>query len=131
MTRCALSSTCLSGQEWEPDNHDDEIQEYITRTNREYARKPGARSTMRMGRNDLVAPELVGTTPAEAQNLKMAQGVDIQIGRDRDRRRNDSDATLGIGPGGLTVGPRQNCRMVTTTIERDGRTIPRKERRCD
>jgi hypothetical protein len=77
------------------------------------------------------APLLVGTTPAEAQNLKMAQGVDIQIGRDRDRRRNDSDATVGIGPGGVTVGPRQNCRMVTTTIERDGRTITRKERRCD
>ena len=27
---------------------------------------------------------LVGTIPAEAQNLKMAQGVDVQIGRDRD-----------------------------------------------
>jgi hypothetical protein len=75
---------------------------------------------------------LVGTSPAEAQNLKMAQGVDVQIGRDRDRRRNDSDATVGIGPGGITVGPRQNCRMVTTTVERgDGRTITRKERRCD
>jgi len=37
---------------------------------------------------------LVGTIPAEAQNLKMAQGVDVQIGRDRDRRRNDSDATV-------------------------------------
>ena len=77
-------------------------------------------------------PLLVGITPAEAQNLKMAQGVDIQVGRDRDRRRNDSDATVGIGPGGVTVGPRQNCRMVTTTVERgDGRTITRKERRCD
>ena len=75
---------------------------------------------------------LVGTIPAEAQNLKMAQGVDVQIGRDRDRRRYDSDATVGIGPGGVTVGPRQNCRMVTTTVERDdGRTITRKERRCD
>jgi hypothetical protein len=28
------------------------------------------------------APLLVGTIPAEAQNLKMAQ-VDVQIGRDR------------------------------------------------
>jgi hypothetical protein len=75
---------------------------------------------------------LVGTIPAEAQNLKMAQGVDVQIGRDRDRRRNDTDATVGIGPGGVTIGPRQNCRMVTTTVERpDGRTITRKERRCD
>ena len=55
---------------------------------------------------------LVGTFPAEAQNLKMAQGVDVQIGRDRDRsRRNDSDVTVGIGSGGVTVGPRQNCRM--------------------
>jgi hypothetical protein len=55
----------------------------------------------------------------------MAQGVDVQIGRDRDdrydrdRRRYDSDATVGVGPGGVTVGPRQRCRMETTTIERD------------
>ena len=82
------------------------------------------------------APLLVGAIPAEAQNLKMAQGIDVQIGRDRDdrdrRRRNDSDVTVGVGPGGVTVGPRQNCRMVTTKVERDdGRTITRKERRCD
>jgi hypothetical protein len=82
------------------------------------------------------APLLVGTIPAEAQNLKMAQGVDVQIGRDRDdrdrRRRDDSDVTIGVGPGGVTVGPRQNCRTVTTTVQRDdGRTITRKERRCD
>ena len=65
------------------------------------------------------APLLVGTIPAEAQNLKMAQGVDVQIGRDRDRpRRNDLDVTVGIGSGGVTVGPRQSCRMVTTTVER-------------
>jgi hypothetical protein len=82
------------------------------------------------------APLLVGAIPAEAQNVKMAQGVDVQIGRDRDdrdrRRRNDSDVTVGVGPGGVTVGPRKNCRMVTTTVDRDdGRTITRKERRCD
>ena len=42
------------------------------------------------------------------------------------------DVTVGIGSGGVTVGPRQNCRMVTTTVERaDGRSITRKERRCD
>jgi hypothetical protein len=40
--------------------------------------------------------------------------------------------TVGVGPGGVTVGPRQRCRMVTTTVERDdGRRITRKERRCD
>jgi hypothetical protein len=79
------------------------------------------------------APLLVGAIPAEAQDLKMAQGIDVQIGGDRDRRRrNDSDVTVGVGSGGLTVGPRQNCRMVTTTVERgDGRSITRKERRCD
>ena len=75
----------------------------------------------------MTAPSLVSTTPAKAQTLKMAQGVDVQLGRDRDdrdrRRRNDSDVTIGVGPGGVTVGPRQNCRMVTTTVERDdGRT---------
>jgi hypothetical protein len=78
-------------------------------------------------------------TPAKAQGVKMAQGVDVQIGRDRgdrydrDRRgRYDSDTTVGVGPGGVTVGPRQRCRTVTTTIEGDdGRLIRRKERRCD
>src|ERR1700681_1997538 len=78
-------------------------------------------------------------TPAKAQGVKMAQGVDVQIGRDRDDRydrdrgrRYDSDATVGVGPGGVTVGPRRHCRMETTTIERDdGRRITRRERRCD
>ena len=32
----------------------------------------------------MTAPLLVGTVPAKAQNVKMAQGVDVQIGRDRD-----------------------------------------------
>ncbi|NOJ48449.1 hypothetical protein [Bradyrhizobium archetypum] len=72
------------------------------------------------------------------QDVKMAQGVDVQIGRDRDddrydrRRRYDSDTTVGVGPGGVTIGPRRHCRMVTTTVERDdGRRITRRERRCD
>ena len=77
-------------------------------------------------------------TPAKAQDLKMAQGVNVEIGRDRydrsdryDRDRRRDDATVGIGPGGVTIGPRQRCRMVTTTIERGDRTITRRERRCD
>ena len=77
-------------------------------------------------------------TPANAQGVKMAQ-VDVQIGRDRgdrydrDRRgRYDSDTTVGVSPGGVTVGPRQRCRVVTTTVEGDdGRRITRQERRCD
>jgi hypothetical protein len=72
-------------------------------------------------------------TPSKAEELKMAQ-VDVQIGRDRyDRYDRDRgrDATVGIGPGGVTVGPRQRCRMVTTTVERGDRTITRRERRCD
>ena len=77
-------------------------------------------------------------TPAKAQGVKMAQ-VDVQIGRDRgdrydrDRRgRYDSDTTVGVSPGGVTIGPRQRCRMVTTTVEGDdGRRITRQERRCD
>jgi hypothetical protein len=80
----------------------------------------------------------LAATPAKAQNLRVAQGVDIQVGRERDdgyrRHRYDSDATVGVGPGGISIGPRrrQNCRMVTTTVERgDGRTITRKEQRCD
>ena len=81
------------------------------------------------------SPLLVGTVPAKAQDLKMAQGIDVQVGRDRDysdRRRRDSDVTVGVGPGGITVGPRRHCRTVTTRIERDdGRMITRRERRCD
>ena len=82
-------------------------------------------------------------TPAKAQGVKMAQ-VDVQIGRDRDdryyredrdyrdRRRYNSDTTVGVGPGGVTVGPRQHCRTETRTVERDdGRTITRRERVCD
>ena len=79
-------------------------------------------------------------TPANAQGVKMAQ-VDMQTGRHyedrddrdyRDRRRYDSNTTVGVGPGGVTVGPRQRCRTVTTQVERDdGRMITRRERRCD
>jgi hypothetical protein len=66
-------------------------------------------------------------TPVKAQGVKMSQ-VDMQTGRHfedrddrdyRDRRRYDSNATIGVGPGGVTIGPRQRCRMETTTIERD------------
>ena len=78
-------------------------------------------------------------TPAKAQGVKMAQ-VDMQTGLhiddpahySKDRRRYDSNAAVGVGPGGVTIGPRQRCRMETTTTERDdGRTITRRERRCD
>jgi hypothetical protein len=80
-------------------------------------------------------------TPAKA--VKVAPGVDVQIGRDHDdrydwdrrqrfdRQRFDSDTTVGIGPGGVAVGPPQRCRMETTTTERDGRWLMREERRCD
>jgi hypothetical protein len=90
--------------------------------------------TLAMAAVLMPAPLVIGSTPAEAQNLRMAQ-VDVQLGRDRDdsyRHRRDSDVTVGIGPGGVRVGPRQNCRMVTTTIDRgDGRMITRRERHCD
>ena len=78
-------------------------------------------------------------TPTKAQDMnqgiKMAQ-VDVQIGRDRDdrydrRRRHDSDTTVGVGPGGVTVGPRERCRTETVTVERNGRSVTRRERRCD
>jgi hypothetical protein len=81
-----------------------------------------------------------GVVPAKAENLKMAQvGVEIGVGQDRGvreervrRERRDSDVTVGVGPGGVRVGPRDHCRMVTTKVERDdGSSITRKERRCD
>jgi hypothetical protein len=88
------------------------------------------------------AAAVLGTAPlvpsANAEGVKMAQGVDVQIGRDRDyrydrdRRDYDRDTTVGVGPGGVTIGPRHRCRTETTTIERpDGRMITRRERRCD
>ena len=54
-------------------------------------------------------------TPAQAEGVKMAQGVDVQIGRDRDdrydrERRYDRETTVGVGPGGVTIGPRERCR---------------------
>jgi hypothetical protein len=83
----------------------------------------------------IAAAAVAVLTTAPVITPAKAQGVDIQVGRDRDdgyRHRRDSDVTVGVGPGGITVGPRRNCRMVTTTIERDdGRMITRKERRCD
>jgi hypothetical protein len=82
----------------------------------------------------VVAAAAVLTTTPLVTPAK-AQGVDVQIGRDRyDRYDRDrrSDTTVGLGPGGVTIGPRQRCRMETTTIERDdGRMITRRERRCD
>jgi hypothetical protein len=78
-------------------------------------------------------------TPAKAQDVKMAQ-VDMQTGLhiddpahySKDRRRYDSNATVGVGPGGVTIGPRQRCRMETDAIKRDdGRRITRRERACN
>ncbi|MEH2513597.1 hypothetical protein V1291_004951 [Nitrobacteraceae bacterium AZCC 1564] len=72
-------------------------------------------------------------TPTKAQ-------VDVQVGpgydrydRDYDRgRRYDRDTTVGVGPGGVTIGPRRHCRMVTVRVERDdGSAFTRRERRCD
>ena len=82
----------------------------------------------------MTAPPLGGTYAAKAQNLNVAQGVDVQTGRergDRDRGRRDRDVTIGVGPGGITVGPRRGCRTVTTTTRRDGRVVTTRERRCD
>src|SRR6266478_5795951 len=86
----------------------------------------------------LMTAPLIGHDPAQAQNVKMAQ-VDVQVGRDRDYRRDDyrdrrdRDVTIGVGPGGVRVGPgRRNCRTVTTRVERDdGRRVTRRERVCD
>jgi len=88
----------------------------------------------------LAAAAVLMTAPANAQGVKMTQ-VDMQTGlhlddRDpgsyRERRRYDSDATVVVRPGGVTLGPGRRCHVGTTTIERhDGRRITRRERRCD
>jgi hypothetical protein len=89
----------------------------------------------------VVAAAVLTTVPlvtlAKAQGVKMAQ-VDMQTGLHlddpdyRNRRRYDPNATVGVGPGGVTIGPRQRCRMETTTIKRvDGRRITRREHVCN
>ncbi len=83
-----------------------------------------------------IAPARAGDGPVAS--MRMAQ-VDVEVGRDRDRyydrdrwERRHRDLTVGVGPGGVHVGPREHCRTVTTWIERDdGRRIKRTERRCD
>lgn len=83
------------------------------------------------------APLFVGAIPAKADNLQLAQRLDVEVDRDRDgdrrRDRRDRDVTIGVGPGGVVLGrDRARCRTVTTTVERDdGRRIRRTERRCD
>ncbi len=88
----------------------------------------------------VVAAAVAVLTTAPVTTPVKAQGIDVQIGRDRydryddryDRDRRRNDYTVGVGPGGVTVGPRQRCRTVTTRIERDdGRMITRRERQCD
>jgi hypothetical protein len=81
------------------------------------------------------APSFAGSSSDQGQIITLAQAT-IEVGRDRDDRRyrdrRRDDVTLGIGPGGVRVGPRERCRTVTTMIERDdGRRVKRTERRCD
>ena len=72
-------------------------------------------------------------TPAKAQvNMQGRHFDDRDPGAFYRERRRGYDATAGVGPGGITIGPRQRCHMETTTTERDdGRRITRRERRCD
>jgi hypothetical protein len=101
----------------------------------------------------MAAPLMVGSIPAKAESLKMAQ-IDVQVGRDRDEkvihrdrdekvivrdrderfhreRHHDKDVTVGIGSSGVVLG-RDHCRTVTTMVDRDnGRRVKRTERHCD
>jgi hypothetical protein len=59
----------------------------------------------------------------------MAQGIDVQVGRDRDgrdqRRQSGSDVAVGVGAVGLAAGSRrrESRRTVATSIQRDGGPI--------
>lgn len=86
----------------------------------------------------IAVPCYAGSVPAKAEGLMVAQaGVDVQIGRDRDqkdrrdRRDQGGDVTIGIGPKGIELGPKERCKTVTTTVERDGQKETTRERRCD
>jgi Ni/Co efflux regulator RcnB len=83
------------------------------------------------------AAPIAGKQFAKAEGVQLAQ-VDVQVGpnRDRDRDRDehkDRDLTIGVGPGGVTVGPRERerCRTVTTTVQREGRSVTTQERKCN
>ena len=82
------------------------------------------------------APSFAGSSSDQGQILTLAQAtIEVPIGRDRDDRRyrnRRDDVTVGVGPSGVRVGPRERCRTVTTMTERDdGRRVKRTERRCD
>ena len=92
----------------------------------------------------IAVPWFAGSVPAKAEGLRMVQaGVDVQIGRDRDdkdrrdkrdegaKRDEGGNLTIGIGPKGVEVGPKERCKTVTTTVEREGRKETTRERRCD
>jgi hypothetical protein len=64
-------------------------------------------------------PLLVVSSPAQSENLKLAQVEQPKI---------------QIGPGGVTVAPKTKpkCRTVTTTTETsDGRKVTKREQVCD
>ena len=52
-------------------------------------------------------------TPAKAQGVKMAQGVDVQVGRDRD------DPTIGTVAGGTTPTPQLASARVVSPSAHD------------
>ncbi len=63
-------------------------------------------------------------TPAKAQ-------VDVQLGRDRDYRDRDYDRDHRGPHFSIGLGERRHCRTVITKIQRHGREIVSRERRCD
>src|SRR5258708_29218465 len=100
----------------------------------------------------MLAPEGDGASfPAPVgAYLATRNGSDVDLRPTHQKRDSKStprrrEAGTAIGPGGgVTVGPRRNCRMVTITIDRgdgrmvtitidrgDGRMITRTERPCD
>jgi kynurenine formamidase len=87
----------------------------------------------------VVAIAVLFVTPAKAQGVKTAQ-VDMQTGLhiddpahySKDRRRYDSNATVDLGPSGVTIDARRRCRMETTTIKRDDRRrVTRRDHVCN
>jgi len=99
----------------------------------------------------IISISVAGAVAAKAEQLKMAQGVDVQIGHDRQdngrrdqqdngrrdqqdngRRDQNPGFSVGVGPNGISVGPKRRCHTVTIIEERpDGRRVRTTERRCD
>jgi len=77
------------------------------------------------------AAAVVMAAPLFGATAATAQGVDVRIGDSpRSQQPRSQSPGVTVGPEGVTVGQKRNCKTVTTTEWRDGRKVTRTEERC-